>query len=479
MPQRHAPDAGRPHKGKYVAYYRVSTARQGRSGLGLAAQRTAVETYLNGGRCKLLAEFTEIESAKNAVNRPKLQEALHMAKVTGATLVIAKLDRGFRNRSAPGVRTGGRLAGFGFRYNYLDAYWFENPSDSHHVRVFADLFDRAAGGDHDYVQAGGSVAVTRALREVGASEPGTLVGQSRAMRKVHELIARAAPSDLAVLIVGESGTGKELAAETIHALSRRRDGPFMAVNCAAVSRSLIESELFGHERGSFTGATQLHRGYFERASRGTLFLDEVTEMPIELQVKLLRVLETGRIMRVGGDREVEVNVRVIAATNRNPDDAVKDGKLREDLFYRLKVFPITLPPLRDREGDIDTLAQYFLHNLNKREGTQKRFNGATLERLRTHAWPGNVRELQNVVQRAFILGDQEITPDCLPSEMGGETSLSGPNLHLKVGTSLEDAERRLILATLDQYEGDKKTTAEVLGISLKTLYNRLNQYAQV
>jgi two-component system, NtrC family, response regulator AtoC len=232
-------------------------------------------------------------------------------------------------------------------------------------------------------------------------------------------------------------------------------------------------------RGSFTGAQRQHRGYFERASGGTLFLDEITEMPIELQVKLLRVLETGRIMRVGGDREVEVNVRVIAATNRNPDDAVKDGKLREDLFYRLKVFPITLPPLREREGDIETLAQYFLHNLNKREGTAKRFSADTMDRFRTHHWPGNVRELQNVVQRAFILGDSEIAPDCLPAELGGETQIAGPNLHLKVGTSLEDAERRLILATLDQYEGDKKVTAEVLGISLKTLYNRLNQYAQV
>jgi DNA-binding NtrC family response regulator len=288
-----------------------------------------------------------------------------------------------------------------------------------------------------------------------------------------------APTEATAFLIGESGTGKELAAETLHRLSKRRKGPYLPLNCGAVSPTLIESEIFGHEKGSFTGAQRQHRGYFERASGGTLFLDEITEMPIELQVKLLRVLETGRIMRVGGDREVEVNVRVIAATNRNPEDAVKDGKLREDLFYRLKVFPITLPPLRDREGDIETLAQYFLHNLNKREGTAKRFSVDTMERLRTHHWPGNVRELQNVVQRAFILGDQEITPDCLPAELGGETQLAGPNLHLKVGTSLEDAERRLILATLDQYEGDKKVTAEVLGISLKTLYNRLNQYAQV
>jgi DNA-binding NtrC family response regulator len=315
------------------------------------------------------------------------------------------------------------------------------------------------------------------LRDLGRFGP--MVGTSPVMQRVYDLIDKVAPTEATAFLVGESGTGKELAAETIHQLSKRRKGPYLPLNCGAISPTLIESELFGHEKGSFTGAQRQHRGYFERASGGTLFLDEITEMPIELQVKLLRVLETGRIMRVGGDREVEVNVRVIAATNRSPDDAVKDGKLREDLFYRLKVFPIPLPPLREREGDIDTLAQFFLHNLNKREGTQKRLTGESLERLRVHPWPGNVRELQNVVQRAFILADQEITPDCLPTEMGGETPLAGPNLHLKVGTSLEDAERRLILATLDQYEGDKKTTAEVLGISLKTLYNRLNQYAQV
>ncbi len=315
------------------------------------------------------------------------------------------------------------------------------------------------------------------LRDLGRFGP--MVGTAPTMQRVYDLIDKVAPTEATAFLVGESGTGKELAAETIHRLSKRRKGPYLPLNCGAISPTLIESELFGHEKGSFTGAQRQHRGYFERASGGTLFLDEITEMPIELQVKLLRVLETGRIMRVGGDREVEVDVRVIAATNRAPEEAVKDGKLREDLFYRLKVFPIPLPPLREREGDIETLAQFFLHNLNKREGSNKRFDVATMERLRSHHWPGNVRELQNVVQRAFILGDQEIAPDCLPAELGGEAPLSGPHLHLKVGTSLEDAERRLILATLDQNEGDKKVTAEVLGISLKTLYNRLNQYAQV
>ena len=188
------------------------------------------------------------------------------------------------------------------------------------------------------------------LRDLGRFGP--MVGTAPAMQRVYDLIDKVAPTEATAFLIGESGTGKELAAETVHRLSKRRKGPYLPLNCGAVSPTLIESELFGHEKGSFTGAQRQHRGYFERASGGTLFLDEITEMPIELQVKLLRVLETGRIMRVGGDREVDINVRVIAATNRNADDAVKDGKLREDLLYRLKVFPITLPPLRDREGDI-------------------------------------------------------------------------------------------------------------------------------
>jgi two-component system, NtrC family, response regulator HydG len=314
------------------------------------------------------------------------------------------------------------------------------------------------------------------LRDLGRFGP--MVGTSPVMQRVYDLIDKVAPTEATAFIIGESGTGKELAAETIHRLSKRRKGPYLPLNCGAISATLIESELFGHEKGSFTGAQRQHRGYFERASGGTLFLDEITEMPIELQVKLLRVLETGRVMRVGGDREAEVNVRVVAATNRVPEEAVKEGKLREDLLYRLQVFPITLPPLREREGDIETLAFYFLQNLSKREGTTKRLSTEALDRLRGHHWPGNVRELQNVVQRAFILAEEELTPDCLPAELGGETRHAGPNLHLRVGTSLEDAERRLILATLDQHGGDKRATAEVLGISLKTLYNRLNQYAK-
>ncbi|HVK99056.1 MAG TPA: sigma-54 dependent transcriptional regulator, partial [Dongiaceae bacterium] len=279
-----------------------------------------------------------------------------------------------------------------------------------------------------------------------------------------------------VLITGESGTGKELVAQTLHSLSNRHHAPFLAVNCGAISPQLIESEMFGHEKGSFTGATREHKGYFERANGGTLFLDEVTEMPVELQVKLLRVLETGYFMRVGSEREIESDVRVIAATNRVPDEAVAAGKLREDLLYRLQVFPLQLPPLHARGEDIDQLAQHFLAELNEREHVKRQVTPEALARLRSYNWPGNVRELKNVVHRAFIMANDVIDVDCLPPEFGGVSQPKGPSFMVRVGSSIADVERRLILATLEQYDGNKETAAEVLGISLKTLYNRLHDY---
>jgi two-component system, NtrC family, response regulator AtoC len=318
------------------------------------------------------------------------------------------------------------------------------------------------------------------LRKLGRFGP--MIGASPEMGRVYDLMARVAPTDATVFLTGESGTGKDVAAQTIHQLSRRRKLPFLPLNCGAVSPNLIETELFGHERGSFTGADRLHKGYFERADGGTLFLDEVTEMPIELQVKLLRVLETGTIMRIGGEQPMAVDVRVIAATNRLPLDAVKEGKLREDLLYRLNVFPIPLPPLRDRGGDVGLLVDHFLKELNATEGRSVRVGADSAERLLAHAWPGNVRELKNALHRAFILADQEITPDCLPEDIRGGTvtSLPGKNgspmLKVQVGESVADAERRLILATLEHYHGSKQKAAEVLGISLKTLYNRLSAY---
>jgi len=307
---------------------------------------------------------------------------------------------------------------------------------------------------------------------------GLLLGASGPMQAVYEMLNRVAPTDASVFLIGESGTGKDLAAQTLHMLSLRSKAPFMPLNCGAISPTLIESELFGHERGSFTGAARRHKGYFERSHMGTLFLDEITEMPIELQVKLLRVLETGQLNRIGGDAPVEVDVRVIAATNRDPQKAVNDGKLREDLLYRLQVFPIHMPPLRERGEDVELLANYFLEQLNERQGTAKRFTEDSMERLRSHSWPGNVRELKNVVHRAFIMADQDISPRALPREVGGD---AGPqrSLSFQVGTSIEEVERRLIMATLDAHGGNKRKTADILGVSLKTLYNRLNSYRDV
>jgi DNA-binding NtrC family response regulator len=315
------------------------------------------------------------------------------------------------------------------------------------------------------------------LRKLGRF--GRLIGVSPSMQAVYDLIAKAAPTDAAVLITGKSGTGKELVAQTVFELSARRHRPFLPLDCGAISPTLIESELFGHERGSFTGATHLRRGYFERASGGTLFLDEITEMPIELQVKLLRVLESGTLTRVGGEAPISVDVRLIAASNRVPKEAVQAGRLREDLFYRLNVFPIVLPQLRDRQGDVLLLAERFLESLNAAEGTAKRLSAAARERIQAYPWPGNVRELKNQVNRAFIMSEDEIELGDLEAEAApAATLMPGAKQPPDIGASLDDAERQHIVATLEHCGGDKKKAAEILGISLKTLYNRLNQYAR-
>jgi two-component system response regulator AtoC len=309
------------------------------------------------------------------------------------------------------------------------------------------------------------------LRKLGRFGP--MIGSSPAMQKVYDLISKVAPTDACVLISGETGTGKELVAETIHRLSRRGKQSFLPVNCGALSAHLIESELFGHERGSFTGAEKTHKGYFERAHGGTLFLDEITEA-VDIQVRLLRALETSTIIRVGGTDSIKVDVRIVAATSRRVDDAVAAGKLREDLFYRLNVFPIHLPPLRERGDDIELLADKVLADLNREAGTTKHFTRACLDRLHRHSWPGNVRELQNVIRRAFILAEGDVGVDSLPLAVNEE--LSASSLVTRVGTPIAEVERRLILATLEHCAGDKKKTAEILQISLKTLYNRLNEY---
>ena len=247
---------------------------------------------------------------------------------------------------------------------------------------------------------------------------GHLFGRSAPMRRVVHQIERVACTAVSVLITGESGTGKELVARTLHDLSRRRKQPFLAVNCGAISPNLIESEVFGHEKGSFTGADRLHRGFFERAHGGTLFLDEITEMPPALQVKLLRVLESGSYVRVGGATQQEADVRVVAATNRDPERAVAEGRLREDLFYRLNVFPIVMPPLRERLDDVALLAGHFLADIGKSEGQVRRLSPAAVARLKTWRWPGNVRELRNAMQRAYVMSDdEEIGDEWLPGDV--------------------------------------------------------------
>jgi DNA-binding NtrC family response regulator len=306
---------------------------------------------------------------------------------------------------------------------------------------------------------------------------GLLYGSSPVMEMLYHQMGKVAVTDATVLLVGESGTGKELVAQTIHHMSPRNEQNFIAVNCGAIPSHLIEANLFGHEKGSFTGASKQHIGYFEHASGGTLFLDEITEMPAEMQVKLLRVLECGRFMRVGGRQEISVDVRLIAATNRDLQAAVNEGKLRADLMYRLAVFPLSVPPLRERSFDAELLAQHFLDVMNEKHNTSKVFSPHAMDTIRSYAWPGNIRELKNMVQRAFILsGDMVMLEDQLAELSARKPTLHEGSLSFFVGTPLADAQKEIILATLRHFSGNKRQTAETLGISLKTLYNRLKEY---
>ena len=306
-----------------------------------------------------------------------------------------------------------------------------------------------------------------------------LWGRSAPMRRVYRQIVRVAGTAVSVFVTGESGTGKEVVARTVHDLSRRRSNPFLAVNCGAISPHLMESEIFGHEKGSFTGADRQHLGFFERTNGGTLFLDEISEMQLDLQVKLLRVIESGTFMRVGSTQVQETDIRIIAATNRNPNEAVARGKLREDLLYRLNVFPIHLPPLRERVEDLPLIARHFLAQIGEREGMAKRFAPDMLQRLAIYRWPGNVRELRNVVYRAYVMTPgTTIEDDCLPHTSEVAVSSGAPlTVTFRVGTTLAEAERLLTLATLKHFSWHKEKTAATLGVSLKTLYNHLKEYA--
>jgi DNA-binding NtrC family response regulator len=332
------------------------------------------------------------------------------------------------------------------------------------------------------------------LRLMGAGELGPIIGQSQAMRRVMALVEQAAPSSASVIIRGDSGTGKEIVARTIHESSPRRSGPYVAVNCAALPETLLESELFGHERGAFTGADQRRAGCFELANGGTLMLDEITEMKPELQAKLLRVIEDRKLRRVGGSSDVALNVRVLACTNRDLSETIRDGRLREDLYYRLNVFTIELPRLGERLEDLPALVDHFVREFAR--ANSKNVSGVDndcLEALKARQWPGNVRELRNVIERAVIVsqsplltvadlpGDGPRAPRTEPKRDEPVASSPVPNTDtrssdLPVGMPLRDVERELILKTLEMAGGNRMRAAEILGISPKTLYNKLGRY---
>ncbi len=324
----------------------------------------------------------------------------------------------------------------------------------------------------------------RKLRDTGILGP--LVGSSRKMRDIFSLIEQVAPSNVSVLITGESGTGKELVARALHELSPRKPRPFVAVNCAAIPETLIESEIFGHEKGAFTGAMERRAGCFELAEEGTLLLDEIGEMPVATQAKLLRVLEDRKLRRLGSKVESNVDVRVLAATNKNPEAAVDAGQLRPDLYYRLNVFNIHMPPLRDHKEDIPAIVEAMVQDMNEKHGREvPGVDPGMLQRLMQYDWPGNVRELRNTIERAVILcGANALSVHHLPPGFGsrgidaGVESSVANSVKVEVGTTVDEAERLLIVKTLASTNNNKTRAAEILGISLKTLHNKLKEYGQ-
>jgi len=330
----------------------------------------------------------------------------------------------------------------------------------------------------------------RKLRDTGVLGP--LVGASKSMQQIFVLMQQVAPSNVAVLITGESGTGKELVARTLHQLSPRANKAFVAVNCAAIPETLIESEIFGHEKGAFTGAVERRAGCFELAEEGTLLLDEIGEMPIATQAKLLRVLEDRKLRRLGSKTETLTDVRVLAATNKDPETAVADGHLRSDLFYRLNVFNIHMPPLREHKEDIAAIAHAIIQDMNARHGRQVTgISPALMQRLMDYSWPGNARELRNTMERAVIIaaegeldvqhlppGFGHVRPESIPktAQAHATAPVDGNAVTVSVGSTVGEAERLLILKTLASTGNNKTRAAEILKISLKTLHNKLKEY---
>jgi len=352
-------------------------------------------------------------------------------------------------------------------------YYIEKPLKPPVLRA---LLDRALGRVRDQQVV---TALTRQLRDAGRL--GVLVGGSREMQEVMRQVEMAAPSTASVLITGETGSGKEMVARSIHMLSPRTDRPFVAINCSAIPESLMESEIFGHEKGAFTGAADRRVGCFELADGGTLLLDEIGEMPAQTQAKLLRVLEDHKVRRLGSKVETPVDVRVVAATNKNPEQAVADGHLRQDLYFRLNVFHIHLPPLRDHKDDLPGLVEHLLAEISEKHGKKVSGVGAdVMDLFKSYPWPGNVRELRNVLERAAIATDRgTITRQHLPSDFGRAPSAASASLggiRFPIGTTVDAVERELIVQTLAATSQNKTRAAELLGISLKTLHNKLKEY---
>ena len=384
---------------------------------------------------------------------------VHLAEELHAVPAIIITGKGSEERAVAAIEAG--------------AFWYiEKPLKG---SILHALLDRALGRVHDRQQV---AALRRQLRDAG--RVGELIGGAKPMQDVMRIVEQVAPSSASVLITGETGSGKEVLARTIHLLSPRADRPFVAINCSAIPESLMESEIFGHEKGAFTGAAERRIGCFELADGGTLLLDEIGEMPVSTQTKLLRVLEDRKVRRLGSKTETPVDVRVLAATNKDPEQAVARGQLRQDLYFRLNVFHIHLPPLRDRKEDLPALVEHLIGDLNAKHKRQVRgINAEVAELFQNYAWPGNVRELRNVLERATIVCDRELIGRAhLPADFGrihaaGASELS--SLRFPPGTTVDAVERELILQTLAA-TNNKTRAAELLGISLKTLHNKLKEY---
>jgi DNA-binding NtrC family response regulator len=433
--------------------YEQLLQRWGYEVLGVASAEDALAKFSNFQPDTLIADV-ELPGMNGLDLLKQLGEELH-----GVPAVIIT-GKGSEERAVAAIESG--------------AFWYiEKPLKGPVLRA---LLDRALGKARD---AKNLVVLQRQLREAGRL--GEIVGGSKPMQEVMRIIEMAAPSSASVLITGETGSGKEIVARTIHKLSPRATGPFVAINCSAIPESLMESEIFGHERGAFTGAAERRIGCFELADEGTLLLDEIGEMPPPTQAKLLRVLEDRKVRRLGSKSETPVDVRVLAATNKDPEQAVGSGQLRQDLYFRLNVFHIHLPPLRDHKDDIPLLVEHILRDINAKHGKSVRGIGAEVTDIfMSHTWPGNIRELRNVLERAAIMSEKDlITRASLPGEFG-RTSAKSPSdlsaMKFPIGTTVDAMEKELILQTLAATGNNKTRAAELLGVSLKTLHNKLKEY---